>query len=188
MIRLEAPRHKKPQVKASPNNKEKPQIHTDTRRWDKGGPSYVLGAGSPRLRLPCNPAGCKGVLRQGLGSKPAWTRPLSCPRADCWGCDRLTVVLSNFLTLLGLPLPQQASREWARKGLRSSLLEEQVPTEAHPAGMSAGTRSVSATSGPQHGPEVPIHRQPSVCIRVHPWFDEVLSHQLPVRHSEAAMA
>jgi hypothetical protein len=46
--------------------------------------------------------------------------------------NRCTVRQSDRLTAAGPSLPKQAGRVWARKGLRSSVLEEQAPNEAHP--------------------------------------------------------
>ena len=123
---------------------------------------------------------CHGQARvccaRGLGSKRAWTRPPSCTRAGCLGSLK-TIQDPWGGDVCGSPtqaiwLPSQAGRQWARRGLRSSWLEEQAPNDAHPGRQRLpGTRSVSTTGEPTHKrPSLPIRRQPSVSICVNLWF------------------
>ena len=77
------------------------------------------------------------------------------------------------------------SRRPASKGLgsataylRTSVLEEQAPNEAHPGRPClTGTRSVSATGGPMRRADTQTRRQQSVCIGVHLWFSKRLQPQ-----------
>ena len=89
-------------------------------RATQSGPGCACLASLRHARVCC---------ARGLGSKPAWTRPLSCPWAACWRHHRLTVGLFDRQAARALSLLRQADRLWARRGLRPSAIGRQVLTK-----------------------------------------------------------